>query len=149
VAAGGRDARLRPGARYAQGKKTRFIMYRYTLLSLSMLSIVGCQSTGNGNGNGAGSGAGNGAPTTAPVAVAPAALSGSSATLIVHGMGCPMCANNIDRQLLRVPGVQKVDVDLGTGQVALTFAPDRHPSRNQIVRAVEESGFTLREFRQP
>jgi len=111
-------------------------MYKFALILSLLLIVSGCQSTGTSHSS----------PTTT---AASTPLPGNSATLIVFGMGCPMCAKNIDRQLLRVRGVDKVDVDLGNGAVAVKFAPDAHPEREQIVAAVEASGFTLVEMRQP
>lgn len=66
-----------------------------------------------------------------------------SAVLLVHGLSCPLCANNIDAQLLKVPGVQAVAADLATGRVEVTFDPTHPPTRGALIAAVDESGFTL------
>jgi copper chaperone CopZ len=106
---------------------------RYLLaLTLAGLSAsAGCQSSGTGDA----------APTSRP-AVASAAGS-SVATLIVHGLACPLCANNLDKQLLALPGVEKVHVDLGNGSVLVTMAAASHPTHDQIAHAVQQSGYTL------
>lgn len=75
--------------------------------------------------------------------------SASSATLTVHGLACPLCAHNIDKQLLRVDGVQKVDVDLGTGTVKVGFADGKQPSDKELAAAVEAGGFTLNKVERP
>jgi len=72
-----------------------------------------------------------------------------AARLYVKGMSCPLCANNIDKQLLRVPGVQHVSVDLGTGLVLARLAPVSPPSREQLVEAIQRSGFTLDRIEMP
>jgi Cu+-exporting ATPase len=72
-----------------------------------------------------------------------------TATLHVKGMSCPLCANNIDKQLLRVPGVTGVTVDLGTGQVRARLVPDNPPGRQALARAIEQSGFTLERIEMP
>lgn len=72
-----------------------------------------------------------------------------SAILVVHGMSCPLCANNVDKQLLDVAGVTEVLVDMGTGEVTLSLAPDVPVTRRQLVEAVDRSGFTLAEVRIP
>ncbi len=115
-------------------------MYRYVLILALLLLIAGCQSTRPGDPMPE--------PTTAPTASSQP-LAGSSATLVVNGMACPMCKSNINDQLLKIPGVNKVKVNLGTGEVAVNFKPDVHPTRQQLAAAVEQSGFTLREIRQP
>jgi copper chaperone CopZ len=72
-----------------------------------------------------------------------------TARLHVKGMSCPLCANNIDKQLLRVPGVRSVSVDLGTGLVLAELTPSSPPTREQLVGAVERSGFTLGRIEMP
>lgn len=92
-----------------------------------------------------------GTPNTAPAATADAAapLTGSSATLIVHGMSCPLCANNVDKLLMTVPGVESVKVNMGTGEVKVALAPSARVTRAQLAKAVDDSGFTLTEVRVP
>lgn len=70
-------------------------------------------------------------------------IESSSATLVVHGMGCPLCANNVDKQLLAVPGVTDVRIDLGDGSVKVMLAETNRPTMAQLVKAVDDSGFTL------
>ncbi len=70
-------------------------------------------------------------------------LPGSTATLAVQGLSCPLCASNVDKQLLRVAGVEKVDVDLGAGIVKVAFDPAAAPSAATLRKAVEDSGYTL------
>ena len=90
-----------------------------------------------------------------PVSDAPAAMAetgvitASSATLVVHGMSCPLCASNVDKQLLEVPGVDGALVDMGTGEVKVSFVPEARVTRKQLEDAVYKSGFTLAEVRVP
>jgi copper chaperone CopZ len=98
---------------------------------LSFLLVVGCESA---------------QPRDAFPAADPAdqtPIAAPQAVLWVKGLSCPLCASGIDKQLLRVPGVQKVDVDLGTGRVAAAFAAEPRPSRSQLAKAVRDAGFTL------
>ena len=92
-----------------------------------------------------------GTPRPAPAATTDTAapLTGSSATLVVHGMSCPLCASNVDTQLLNVPGVESVRVDMGTGEVKVALAPEARVTRAQLAKAVDSSGFTLVEVRVP
>ncbi|MGQ0628575.1 MAG: heavy-metal-associated domain-containing protein [Phycisphaerales bacterium] len=78
-----------------------------------------------------------GAKSTAPVLA-------NAVTLYVNGLGCPLCASNIDRQLVRVKGVKAVAVDLSVGKVTLGLEPGQpHPSPARLGDAVEDAGFTL------
>jgi copper chaperone len=71
------------------------------------------------------------------------AISGDTAVLTVHGMGCPLCANNVDMQLKNLPGVRDVRVDMGSGRVTVHLADENRPSQEQLARAIRQSGFTL------
>lgn len=70
-------------------------------------------------------------------------LTPPTATLVVHGLSCPQCATNVDKQLLAVRGVQQVSVNLGTGQVVVAVASDQPPTGAQLAAAVKKSGYTL------
>jgi copper chaperone CopZ len=66
-----------------------------------------------------------------------------TATLVVHGLSCPQCASNVDKQLLAVKGVEQVNVNLGTGQVVVQVSPNQPPTGSQLAAAVKKSGYTL------
>ena len=66
-----------------------------------------------------------------------------TATLHVRGLSCPLCANNVEKQLHRVAGIRSVSVNLGTGEVRARLEPSHPPTREQLRRAIEKSGFTL------
>lgn len=103
---------------------------------LAVLALAGC----------AGGGASahqNGKAELATVVDSP------TATLIVHGMSCPLCANNVDKQLLDVPGVSDVHVDMGTGEAKVKFVAGAQVTKQQLADAVDKSGFTLAEVRVP
>jgi len=113
-----------------------------TLLSLCLLG-AGCVSspeTTSPAGDPAGAAAGSDAE---PIAA-------DRATLVVRGLSCPLCATNIDKQLMRMPGVASATVDLGSGEVALEFsALAAPPSRDELRQAVKDAGYTLAEIRVP
>jgi copper chaperone CopZ len=73
----------------------------------------------------------------------------NTAILWVHGMACPQCANNVDLQLLKVPGVEGVKVDMGSGMVFATLSESNPPSQEQLSRAIERTGFTLKRIQMP
>src|SRR5438046_2263043 len=66
-----------------------------------------------------------------------------TATLLVHGLSCPQCSSNVDKQLMAVQGVQQVQVNLGTGQVAVRLNESHPPTSNQLAAAIKKSGYTL------
>lgn len=70
-------------------------------------------------------------------------LTTNEAVLVVNGLGCPQCASNVDIQLVRLPGVDRADVDLSMGTVTITMSGKDRPTPNQINEAVLDAGFTL------
>ncbi len=74
-------------------------------------------------------------------------IESNSVTLVVHGMSCPLCATNVDKQLLSVSGVKYVSVNLYNGNIAVDLAESPKPTSRQLADAVERSGFTLKEIR--
>ncbi len=70
------------------------------------------------------------------------------AEIVVYGLSCPLCASNLDEQIKRVDGVTAADIDLDTGHVAITVAPDAHVTVSALRRAVADAGFTLQAVRE-
>jgi Cu+-exporting ATPase len=69
--------------------------------------------------------------------------------MVVHGMSCPLCANNVDKTLAAVPGVTSVLVDMGSGRAAVTLDGTTKVTRGQLAKAVDKSGFTLKSIEIP
>jgi copper chaperone CopZ len=67
----------------------------------------------------------------------------NTAIMWVHGMACPQCAYNVDLQLLKVPGVESVHVDLSDGKVVAALSATNPPGRDELAAAIERTGFTL------
>lgn len=107
-------------------------------LTMGLLFIAGCHAGGI-----------NSAATNAAAKADASSDDRAIATLYVKGLSCPLCANNIDKQLARVPGVRNVAVDLGAGKVTLSVSADQPPSREQLAKAVDASGFTLDRIEMP
>ena len=113
---------------------------KFIVPMLLIAIVTGCQNGGTRQ-----------SPATT-LADRPSAVESSgtlTARLYVSGMSCPLCATNIDKQLLRVPGVQKVSVDLGKGLVLARLAPSNPPTRDQLAGAIAQSGFTLDRIEMP
>lgn len=96
----------------------------------------GCQTAGRSKPNGAATGG------DAEVRV-------DTAAIHVLGMACPLCVTNVDKQLMGVPGVLDVSVNLGTGEVRARLSPENPPTREQLARAVERSGLTVDRIEMP
>jgi copper chaperone CopZ len=78
-----------------------------------------------------------------------APVHGGKAVLTVYGMSCPLCANNVDKVLLDVPGVTGVDVDMGSGRATVSLDSKAPPTRRMLEDAVHKSGFTLQKVEVP
>jgi copper chaperone len=59
----------------------------------------------------------------------------------VKGMSCGHCVNAVTEQISSLDGVQRVDVDLGTGAVTVTAL--RELDELEVGAAVEEAGYEL------
>ena len=62
--------------------------------------------------------------------------------MTVFGMDCAPCAHAIHVSMKGIQGVNKVDVDLNTGLVAIQLAPGNGAAMQQFNQAVEKNGFT-------
>ncbi|MBI3042950.1 MAG: heavy-metal-associated domain-containing protein [Betaproteobacteria bacterium] len=64
----------------------------------------------------------------------------------VDGLACPFCAYGVEKKLKAVKGVEKVDVDIKTGNVIVTVVEGAVFDQATAKKAVTEAGFTLRGF---
>ncbi|HEX5283744.1 MAG TPA: heavy metal-associated domain-containing protein [Bryocella sp.] len=62
--------------------------------------------------------------------------------MTVFGMDCAPCAHAIHVSMKGIKGVDKVDVDLNTGLVAVQLTPGNSAAMEEFNRAVEKNGFT-------
>ena len=62
-------------------------------------------------------------------------------TYTVVGMTCSHCVNAVTSEVSKVDGVEKVDVDLASGQG--TVHADREIDRQAVAAAVDEAGYEL------
>jgi copper chaperone len=65
----------------------------------------------------------------------------STANYTVAGMTCGHCVNAVTEEVLQVPGVTGVDVDLDSG--GLTVTSDAPVDESAIRAAVEEAGYEV------
>lgn len=76
-------------------------------------------------------------------------LTGGTLTLIVHGLACPSCAAEVDRQLRQVPSVREVTMDVSAGIVQVAYDAERPPAAKDIRDAVRWGGATVISLEQP
>ncbi len=120
---------------------------RLTSTAATALLLAGCQ-TGTQSDTDA---RGDSAPDQASdLQASPAAFpQGRTATLWVKGLACPYCVHNIEKQLVSMPGVERVHVDLPTGKVRVALEVVSPATRESLTGAIDDSGFTLDRIEMP
>ncbi|MEM6507139.1 MAG: heavy-metal-associated domain-containing protein [Planctomycetota bacterium] len=83
-----------------------------------------------------------GCTTTGSTAQTPLDPAQADAQVMVKGMSCPQCANNIKDIMERVDGIDQARVDLGAGRVLVAFAEGATIGEDALLLAVEDAGFT-------
>ncbi|MFU8828402.1 MAG: heavy-metal-associated domain-containing protein [Phycisphaerales bacterium] len=111
---------------------------------LTGVALTGCASSGSANTASASIDSNQSSQTSgALVQTGSEPIEASSAVMQVTGMSCPKCANNITLQLKQVKGVEEVLINMGIGQVIVSFDAETHPTRDQLASAIQRAGFTL------
>lgn len=64
------------------------------------------------------------------------------AVVQVKGLACPFCVYGLEKRLKKLPGVQRVGVELGKGEADIAFAPESAVTDAEIQKAVRDAGFT-------
>ena len=62
-------------------------------------------------------------------------------TYTVRGMTCDHCVRSVTEEVAKVPGVNEVEVDLGSGHV--TVSSDAELDDSAVEAAVEEAGYEV------
>jgi copper chaperone CopZ len=66
--------------------------------------------------------------------------------LAVEGLACPFCAYSLERALMKIGGIEQIDVNIGTGLARVTTEDGVALDRQSAEKAVKTSGFTLQGF---
>lgn len=66
-----------------------------------------------------------------------------SYTLEVNGLACQHCADNLEKHIRTLDGVESVQFDLGAKQVEVDFADGQEIAEEQLQQAVKDSGYSL------
>ncbi len=69
--------------------------------------------------------------------------------LRVDGLACPFCAYGVEKKVGGLDGVEKVEIDIDGGRVAVTMAEGFTLDEAAAKRAVDQAGFSLRSFEAP
>jgi copper chaperone CopZ len=64
-----------------------------------------------------------------------------TATYTVTGMTCQHCVNAVTGELVALPGVDDVQIDLGTG--AVTVTSETPLAADEVRAAVDEAGYEI------
>lgn len=65
----------------------------------------------------------------------------TTTTYRVAGMTCDHCVRAVTTELIQIPGVRSVDVDLGEG--AVTVTSDDPLDLDEVREAIDEAGYDL------
>ena len=60
--------------------------------------------------------------------------------IVVNGMTCNHCRNNVEKAILKVEGVERVEIDLSSEQVIVYGEVDKET----VIQAVESIGFDVK-----
>jgi P-type Cu+ transporter len=71
-------------------------------------------------------------------------VGGENVTLNITGMTCAACANRIEKNLSKVPGVDKANVNLATEKASVTFNPSE-ASVEDLIEKVKKTGYGVQE----
>ncbi len=64
----------------------------------------------------------------------------TKAQIIATGLTCSMCSNAINKQLKKMPGVEKVETDLNTNTFTISLKKN-NLSPNDLKNSIEKTGF--------
>ncbi len=67
--------------------------------------------------------------------------SGEKITIKVEGLYCPFCAYGLEKQLKKLDGYKKVEINLKHGVAELQTQPGATVTDEAIQQAVEDAGF--------
>jgi copper chaperone CopZ len=60
----------------------------------------------------------------------------------VTGLACPFCAYSVEKSIMKLQGVDRVQVDLAKGQVCIEMQAEQTADLDQVRKAIVNAGFT-------
>jgi len=76
-------------------------------------------------------------------------IAGDSVSLTIDGMTCPFCAGSIEKQIKKIPGVERVDISLSDSKAVITLKDGKKVDPSLFEKAVKEAGFSVRKEKGP
>lgn len=69
--------------------------------------------------------------------------------LYVDGMTCPFCSYGLEKKLTRLEAIEHIQIDLDKGRVVLTLREGESVTDEELEKAVDDAGFSLRSIERP
>ena len=60
----------------------------------------------------------------------------------VLGLACPFCAYGMEKELLTVSGVEKVEIELEEGLAFISTPSEQKPEKDKLRQVITDAGFT-------
>jgi len=60
----------------------------------------------------------------------------------IEGMSCKFCAFSVQKNLSKLPGVDKAEVSIDDKKAHIVMAPGQHADVDQLKKKITDSGFT-------
>ncbi len=72
---------------------------------------------------------------------------GQTVIIQVDGLSCPFCAYGLEKNLKKVAGVERVEIDIKAGKATAFLKPDANVDDQVLRRAVKKAGFTAQNIK--
>ncbi len=66
----------------------------------------------------------------------------SDVTVRVDGLSCPFCAYGLEKKIMKMEGVESMEIDLKGGKIEIRFIDEDYVRTEEIEEAVRDAGFT-------
>lgn len=66
----------------------------------------------------------------------------AAVTVRVDGLSCPFCAYGLEKKIMKMEGVEGIEIDLEGGKVEIRFLDEDYVHTEEIEKAVRDAGFT-------
>ena len=67
-----------------------------------------------------------------------------SATIGIDGLTCSMCSNGVEKALMQLDFVKKVDMDLNENIARVSFLDGKKVNINSLAKKVTDAGYSVR-----